>query len=147
MAMHKRALALATAVVIAGAAQAEAATLRQFAMKANTICAATEMKLGALKEPQSPKQLAPYLRKARAVYKPAQTKLEALELPDEKRSTAERAISLSAKGMALVDGVIKDLEAGKAPEIIVERFEVAAERLIRSESKAWRSVGARRCAD
>lgn len=147
--MLRRAATLSlTTLLIGGTAAggAHAATADEFAGKANTICSTAAKKVEKLKKPTSATGLKPFVKKTIAIIKPAQAKLEALELPTEKRSTAKKAVTLSAKDLKTVKTYLADLEAGDSARAATAKFTKALKANEAEQNKAWRAVGAAKCA-
>jgi len=148
-AMLRRAATLSlTTLLIGGSAAggAHAATADEFAGKANTICSSATKKIEKLKEPTSVTGLKSFVRKTLAIAKPAQAKLEALELPTEKRSTAKKAVTLSAKDLKTFKTYLANLEAGDSAKAATAKLEKALKANEAEQNKAWRAVGATKCA-
>ncbi len=147
--MLRRAATLSlTTLLIGGSAPAGAyaATADEFAGKANTICSTATKKVEKLKKPSSVSGLKSFAKKVIAVIKPAQAKLEALELPTEKRSTAKKAVTLSAKDLKTFKTYLADLEDGDSAKAATAKLEKALKANEAEQNKAWRAVGATKCA-
>lgn len=142
------ALVAATALALAAAAFG-ALSPSAYRAQANAACAKAKKQTKALGQLENPsaaaieKQIAAALAISRQEY----ATLRALQPPASLAAAHRRALGLHAQGLAIVEGELKQMQAGADPIKVIDKSGPTSLRLLGRELSAWAAAGVTVCSN